>query len=44
MGFVEDFERYRNGNYFKTKEEAEEYRDYIVKKSLEWHERKEKNE
>lgn len=38
MGFVEDIERYRDGNYFRTKEEAEEYRDYIVKKSLEWHE------
>ena len=35
MGFVEDIERYRDGNYFRTKEEAEEYRDYIVKKSLE---------
>lgn len=40
MEFVEDIERYQNGNYFRTKEEAEEYRDYIVKKSLEWHEKR----
>ena len=40
MGFDEDIERYRDGNYFRTEEEVEEYRDYIVKKSLEWHERK----
>ena len=40
MGFVEDIERYQDGNYFRTKEEAEEYRDYIVKKSLEWHEKR----
>ena len=44
MGFVEDIERYRDGNYFKTKEEAEEYRDYIVRKSLEWHEKRDNNE
>ena len=44
MGFVEDIERYRDGNYFRTKEEAEEYRDYIVKKSLEWRERRDDNE
>ena len=44
MGFVEDIERYRDGNYFRTKEEAEEYRDYIVKKSHEWHEKRENNE
>ena len=35
---------YENGNYFRTKEEAEEYRDYIVKKSHEWHEKRENNE
>ena len=40
MGFVEDIERYRDGNYFRTKEEAEEYAKYIKKCSLEWHERK----
>lgn len=44
MGFVEDIERYQDGNYFRTKEEAEEYRDYIVKKSLEWHEKRDNNE
>jgi len=44
MGFVEDIERYRDGNYFRTKEEAEEYREYIVKKSLEWHEKRDENE
>ena len=44
MGFVEDIERYRDGNYFRTKEEAEEYRDYIVKKSLEWHEKRGEND
>lgn len=44
MGFAEDIERYRDGNYFRTKEEAEEYRDYIVKKSLEWHEKRNENE
>ena len=44
MGFVEDIERYQDGNYFRTKEEAEEYRDYIVRKSLEWHEKRENNE
>lgn len=43
MGFVEDIERYQDGNYFRTKEEAEEYRDYIVRKSLEWHEMRENN-
>ena len=44
MGFVEDIERYQDGNYFRTKEEAEKYRDYIVRKSLEWHESRENNE
>lgn len=44
MGFVEDIERYQDGNYFRTKEEAEEYRDYIVKKSLEWHKMRDNNE
>ena len=44
MGFVEDNERYKDGNYFRTKEEAEEYRDYIVRKSLEWHEKRGRDE
>lgn len=35
-----DNEMYENGNYFQTTEEAEEYAEYIKKKSLEWHERK----
>ena len=44
MGFVEDIERYQDGNYFRTKEEAEQYRDYIVRKSLEWHEKRGRDE
>lgn len=44
MGFVEDIERYQDGNYFRTKEEAEKYRDYIVRKSLEWHEKRGRDE
>lgn len=39
---VVDNNKYMNGNYFKTKEEAEEYAKYIKKCSLEWHERKER--
>lgn len=35
---------YENGNYFQTKQEALEYADYIKKKSLEWHEKRENNE
>lgn len=38
-----DNEMYENGNYFQTTEEAEEYAEYMKQKSLEWHERKEKN-
>lgn len=41
---VVDNNKYMNGNYFKTKKDAEEYVEYIKKCSLEWHERKEKNE
>ena len=44
MGFVEDIERYRDGNYFRTKEEAEEYAKYIKKCSLEWHEKRGRDE
>jgi conserved domain protein len=40
MGFVEDIERYQDGNYFRTKEEAEEYAKYIKKCSLEWHKKR----
>ena len=36
--------RYEKGNYFRTKEEAEEYAEYMRKKSLEWHEKRENNE
>ena len=43
MGFVEDIERYRDGNYFKTKEEAEDYAKYMIKCSLKWHENKEED-
>lgn len=39
-----DNNKYMNGNYFKTKKDAEEYVEYIKKYSLKWHERKEKNE
>ena len=39
-----DTARYDFGNYFKTENEALEYAEYMKKCSLEWHERKEKNE
>ena len=39
---VVDNNKYMNGNYFKTKKDAEEYVEYIKKCSLEWHERKER--
>ena len=42
--FKSDDEMYKNGNYFQTTEEAEEYAEYMKKRSLEWHERKENNE
>ncbi len=42
MGFIEDIERYRDGNYFRTKKEAEDYAEYMRKCSLKWHENKEK--
>lgn len=44
MGFAEDIERYKDGNYFRTKEDAEEYAEYIKKCSLEWHEKRGNNE
>jgi hypothetical protein F3_00887 len=34
-----DIERYQKGNYFREKEEAEEYLEYIKKGILEWHEK-----
>lgn len=39
-----DNNKYMNGNYFKTKEDAEEYAEYMIKKSLEWHEKRNENE
>ena len=38
-----DNRKYENGNYFETKTEAEEYAEYMKKKSLEWHEKRGKN-
>lgn len=40
---VVDNNKYMNGNYFKTKKDAEEYVEYIKKCSLEWHEKRGKN-
>ena len=39
-----DNRKYENGNYFETKTEAEEYAEYLKKKSLEWHEMRKNNE
>lgn len=39
-----DDECYKVGNYFETKEEAEEYAEYMKKKSLEWHEKRDSND
>ena len=36
--------KYEGGNHFKTQEEAEEYVEYMKKKSLEWHEKRGNNE
>ena len=36
-------QNYENGNYFQTKEEAEEYAEYMKQKSLEWHEKRDNN-
>ena len=38
-----DTARYNFGNYFKTKNEALEYAEYMKKKSLEWHEMRDNN-
>ena len=40
----EDEERYTFGNYFKTEQEAQEYAEYMIKCSLEWHEKRDNNE
>lgn len=47
--FVETFsgidnKMYEALNYFKTKEEAKEYAEYMKQKSHEWHESRENNE
>ena len=39
-----DKRKYENGNYFETKTEAEEYAEYMKKKSLEWHEKRDNND
>jgi len=39
-----DNKRYENGNYFRTEQDAKEYMEYIKKKSLEWHEKRNENE
>ena len=39
-----DNRKYENGNYFETKTEAEEYAEYLKKKSLEWHEMRGRDE
>lgn len=39
--YYEDNIRYKNGNYFKTEQEAQEYMEYMKQKSLEWHEMRE---
>ena len=43
-GYSEDEARYRFGNYFETKGEAEKYAEYMKKCSLEWHEKRDDNE
>lgn len=40
MGFVENNERYKDGNYFRTKEEAEEYANYMKECSYKYHKNK----
>lgn len=42
--YHEDNIRYKNGNYFKTEQEAQEYMEYMKQKSLEWHEKRGNNE
>ena len=40
----EDDISYNLGNYFETKQEAQEYAEYMKKRSLEWHEKRDNNE
>ena len=39
-----DNKNYENGNYFETEKEALEYAEYMKKCSLEWHEKRGRNE
>ena len=39
-----DNRKYENGNYFETKTEAEEYAEYMKQKSLEWNEKRGRDE
>lgn len=39
-----DNEIYKVGNYFEIGKEAQEYAEYMKKKSLEWHEKRGNNE
>ncbi len=41
---TEDDNRFENGNYFRIPEEAEEYIEYMKKKSLKWHEKRLEND
>ena len=41
--FEDDNKRYEGGNYFFTEKEAQEYAEYMKKKSLEWHEKRDNN-
>lgn len=41
--FTDDNNRYEAGNYFNTGKEAKEYKEYMKKCSLEWHEKRGKN-
>ena len=42
--FTDDNNRYEAGNYFNTGKEAKEYKEYMKKCSLEWHEKRGNNE
>lgn len=43
-GIEKDNERYKVGNYFEIGKEALEYAEYMKKKSLEWHEKRDNND
>lgn len=42
--FTDDNNRYEAGNYFRTEKEAKEYKEYMKKCSLEWHEKRGRDE